>query len=84
MKLHHHNRIFAYAYWMFFVLPTVVSVNAFTAQDPQSSKAATRVLVTGAAGKTGRLILSKLEKDPRYEPKGLVRSEKSAYIINKK
>ncbi|KAG7337201.1 NAD-dependent epimerase/dehydratase [Nitzschia inconspicua] len=51
---------------------------ALTAQDPQSSKQATRVLVTGAAGKTGRLVLSKLEKDPRYEPKGLVRSEASA------
>jgi nucleoside-diphosphate-sugar epimerase len=49
-----------------------------SAQDPQSSKQATRVLVTGAAGKTGRLVLSKLEQDPRYEPKGLVRSEASA------
>jgi nucleoside-diphosphate-sugar epimerase len=49
-----------------------------TAQDPQSSKQAMRVLVTGAAGKTGRLVLSKLERDPRYAPKGLVRSEASA------
>jgi nucleoside-diphosphate-sugar epimerase len=41
------------------------------------------VLVTGAAGKTGRLVLSKLEQDPRYEPKGLVRSERSARSIVK-
>jgi nucleoside-diphosphate-sugar epimerase len=60
-----------------------MSVDAFTAQDPQSSKAAMRVLVTGAAGKTGRIILSKLENDSRYEPKGLVRNEKSAMSLIK-
>jgi hypothetical protein len=54
---------------------------AFSSQDPQSSKAATRVLVTGAAGKTGRLVLQKLEDDPKYEPKALVRSEKSAMTL---
>jgi NAD(P)H-binding len=52
--------------------------HAFSRQDPQSSKPATRVLVTGAAGKTGRIVLQKLESDPRYEPKALVRTEKSA------
>lgn len=52
--------------------------SAFSSQDPQSSKPATRVLVTGAAGKTGRIILRKLEDDPRYEPKALVRTENSA------
>lgn len=37
-----------------------------------------KVLVTGAAGQTGRLVLKKLEEDPRYEPKALVRTEESA------
>lgn len=35
-----------------------------------SSAEIIKVLVTGAAGKTGRIILSKLENDDRYEPKG--------------
>lgn len=37
-----------------------------------------KVLVTGAGGQTGRLVLKKLEEDARYEPKALVRSELSA------
>ncbi|OEU07560.1 NAD(P)-binding protein [Fragilariopsis cylindrus CCMP1102] len=59
----------------------VTSTHAFSGIDPQSSNNAVRVLVTGAAGKTGRLILSKLEQDYRYEPKGLVRNERSARNI---
>jgi len=43
-----------------------------------SSKNPVRVLVSGATGKTGRLVLSKLENDYRYQPKGLVRTERSA------
>lgn len=50
--------------------------NAFSGQDMQQQP--TKVLVTGAAGKTGRLVLKKLESDSRFEPKGLVRSERSA------
>lgn len=42
-----------------------------------------KVLVTGAAGKTGRLVLKKLLKDPRYEPKALVRTEHSARCLIK-
>lgn len=49
---------------------------AFTARNQDT--APMKVLVTGAAGKTGRLVLKKLEEDPRYEPKGLVRTESSA------
>ena len=60
-----------------------VTTHAFSGIDPQSSNNAVRVLVTGAAGKTGRLILSKLEQDYRYEPKGLVRNERSARNIVK-
>jgi len=57
-------------------------VCAFSRQ-PQSSKNPAKVLVTGAAGKTGRIILSKLEHDHRYEPKGLFRTEQSAKNIVK-
>lgn len=42
-----------------------------------------KVLVTGAAGNTGRIVLSKLERDHRYEPKGLFRTERSANNIVK-
>eukprot|EP00532_Pseudo-nitzschia_australis_P006683 CAMPEP_0168168172 /NCGR_PEP_ID=MMETSP0139_2-20121125/2939_1 /TAXON_ID=44445 /ORGANISM="Pseudo-nitzschia australis, Strain 10249 10 AB" /LENGTH=496 /DNA_ID=CAMNT_0008085459 /DNA_START=233 /DNA_END=1723 /DNA_ORIENTATION=+ len=51
--------------------------------QPQSSKNPVRVLVTGAAGKTGRVVLSKLEEDHRYEPKGLFRTERSARMVIK-
>ena len=57
-------------------------VGAFSGQ-PQSSKNPVKVLVTGAAGKTGRIVLSKLEQDHRYEPKGLFRTEQSARNIVK-
>ena len=42
-----------------------------------------KVLVTGAAGQTGRLVLKKLEEDCRYDPKGLVRTERSAIKLIK-
>jgi hypothetical protein len=60
----------------------ILSVRAFSGQ-PQSSKNPVKVLVTGAAGKTGRIVLSKLERDHRYEPKGLFRTERSARKIVK-
>ena len=60
----------------------VVFANAFSGQ-PQSSKNPARVLVTGASGKTGRIVLSKLGNDHRYEPKGLFRTEQSARSIVK-
>mmetsp|Transcript_12187 Transcript_12187/g.13973 ORF Transcript_12187/g.13973 Transcript_12187/m.13973 type:complete len:327 (-) Transcript_12187:233-1213(-) len=37
-----------------------------------------RVLVTGAAGRTGRLVFEKLKKDIYFEPIALVRTERSA------
>mmetsp|Transcript_26256 Transcript_26256/g.46652 ORF Transcript_26256/g.46652 Transcript_26256/m.46652 type:complete len:353 (-) Transcript_26256:1098-2156(-) len=87
--MQNHGLIFSLT-MVFFGILTISSsttltttAHAFTSKDPQSSKAAMRVLVTGAAGKTGRLVLSKLEQDPRYEPKGLVRSEASARSIVK-
>jgi hypothetical protein len=50
---------------------------AFSTSNPR------KVLVTGAAGKTGQLVLKKLLKDPRYEPKALVRTEHSARCLIK-
>jgi hypothetical protein len=50
--------------------------NAFSSPEPLLRPM--KVLVTGAAGKTGRQVLKKLEEDSRYEPKGLVRTERSA------
>lgn len=37
-----------------------------------------KVLVTGAAGRTGELVFSYLAQHPKFEPIGLVRTEKSA------
>lgn len=51
--------------------------SAFSNQDLQQQQPV-KVLVTGAAGKTGKLVLKRLEEDSRYEPKGLVRTERSA------
>uniref|UniRef100_A0A7S3Z7F5 NAD(P)-binding domain-containing protein n=1 Tax=Lotharella globosa TaxID=91324 RepID=A0A7S3Z7F5_9EUKA len=45
--------------------------------------AATKVVVTGAAGRTGRLVLDKLLKRGVHDPKGLVRTEKSMKRIAK-
>lgn len=60
--------------WLLTIFPLITLAAAFGRQDVLPKK----VLVTGAAGKTGRLVLKKLEEDPRYEPKGLVRTEASA------
>lgn len=62
---------------MLFLALSVLRVCAFSGQ-PQSSKEPVKVLVTGAAGKTGRIVLSKLGHDHRYDPKGLFRTEQSA------
>lgn len=41
-------------------------------------QASKKVIVTGAAGRTGSLVFSLLENDPRFDARGLVRSEASA------
>lgn len=41
------------------------------------------VLVTGASGRTGQLVFGALLDDPRFEPKALVRSAKSAKKLMK-
>jgi len=64
------------------VLPCFFSatVESFSFGPPGSGMVANsrKVLVTGAGGQTGRLVLKKLEEDSRYEPKALVRTEDSA------
>jgi len=48
-----------------------------------SSISKSKVIVTGAAGRTGSLVFSKLLKSSTYIPVGLVRSEKSAKALYK-
>jgi nucleoside-diphosphate-sugar epimerase len=43
----------------------------------------TKVLVTGAAGRTGQLVFGSLLEDSRFEAKALVRSEKSGKKLRK-
>jgi len=58
-----------------------VAVNAFsTAQQQQQQES---VLVTGASGRTGQLVFEALLNDPRFAPKALVRSERSAQALRK-
>lgn len=61
------------------LLSVAISSNAFSLQSTSSSPPK-KVLVTGAAGKTGRLVLQKLlQADPaRFDPKAIVRTEQSA------
>ena len=42
-----------------------------------------QVLVTGASGRTGQLVFEALLQDPRFDPKALVRSERSAKKLRK-
>jgi uncharacterized protein YbjT (DUF2867 family) len=54
------------------------STAATTSQSPP-----TKVLVTGASGRTGQLVFAALLQDDRFEPKALVRSVKSAKKLRK-
>lgn len=55
---------------------TVVSIVVLACMT--STAVASKVLVTGAAGRTGSLVFSKLLKSPQFSPIGLVRTQKSA------
>jgi uncharacterized protein YbjT (DUF2867 family) len=48
-----------------------------------TTKPPIQVLVSGASGRTGQLVFSALLNDPRYYPKALVRSQKSAKKLQK-
>lgn len=56
-------------------------VGAFTSSSTdvrnQVATAPIKVLVTGAAGRTGRLVFSKLQKDRRFNPVAMVRTDGS-------
>jgi len=43
-----------------------------------------KVLVTGASGRTGRLVFEQLLEDPRYEPLALVRSTRSGKMLRRR
>ena len=53
-------------------------VQAFQIQMNLPGMVSKKVIVTGAAGRTGSLVFSLLNKDPRFDAVGLVRSEASA------
>jgi len=55
-------------------LARVATVLAFTCEHLPQEK----VIVTGAAGRTGKLIFESLSEHTKYDPIGLVRTEKSA------
>ena len=44
---------------------------------------ALKVLITGAGGRTGRLVFEQLQQDPTMSPVGLVRSRKAAKALRK-
>ncbi|CAJ1937870.1 unnamed protein product [Cylindrotheca closterium] len=70
---------FSVALFLLCVSNQINSSSSFTF-DPSGNMVTNtkKVLVTGASGQTGRLVLKKLEEDSRYEPKALVRTEGSA------
>ncbi len=51
---------------------------AFQMQMNLPGMVSKKVIVTGAAGRTGSIVFSLLNKDPRFDAVGLVRSEASA------
>jgi NADPH:quinone reductase-like Zn-dependent oxidoreductase len=55
-----------------------VQVEAFQMQMNMPGMLSKKVIVTGAAGRTGSIVFSLLNKDPRFDAVGLVRSEASA------
>lgn len=63
---------------LFWLSPAVLSLS-LSYERPTKTK----VIVTGAAGKTGKLVFSKLEKNPLFQPIGVVRSEASAKALLK-
>lgn len=48
-----------------------------------SSAIPSKVLVTGASGKTGRLVFQALLENPKFDPKALVRSDASGKSLRK-
>jgi len=65
------------------LLSTICWNNNALAFTAASTTAQQQVLVTGASGRTGQLVFEALLKDPRFAPKALVRSERSAKNLRK-
>mmetsp|Transcript_14735 Transcript_14735/g.18737 ORF Transcript_14735/g.18737 Transcript_14735/m.18737 type:complete len:334 (+) Transcript_14735:125-1126(+) len=63
---------------LLFALTSQVQVEAFQMQMNMPGMVSKKVIVTGAAGRTGSIVFSLLNKDPRFDAVGLVRSEASA------
>lgn len=60
-----------------------VATNANAFGDMKMSFSPSKVIVTGAAGRTGKLVFSALTKDPKVETLGILRTEKSAIKLRK-
>ena len=66
-----------------FLTSWIQNVRAFSSRLHMSSStgkvmtAPMKVLVTGAAGRTGRLVFSKLQQDRRFNPVAVVRTDRS-------
>jgi len=63
---------------LLFALTSQVQVEAFQMQMNMPGMVSKKFIVTGAAGRTGSIVFSLLNKDPRFDAVGLVRSEASA------
>jgi len=71
-------KLFPVATLFFWLLCSQASIAFSTGPPP------TKVVVTGASGKTGRLVFEALlEQRNKFEPRALVRSEKSAKALRK-
>mmetsp|Transcript_851 Transcript_851/g.1148 ORF Transcript_851/g.1148 Transcript_851/m.1148 type:complete len:334 (-) Transcript_851:90-1091(-) len=60
------------------LITSQVQVEAFQMQMNMPGMVSKKVIVTGAAGRTGSIVFRLLNKDPRFDAVGLVRSEASA------
>lgn len=72
----------------FFALSILSTSTAWSSSGPRRSTLSMivdskKVIVTGAAGRTGRLVYKALTADPTYLPVGIVRSKKSAKKLRK-
>lgn len=61
----------------------LVLLAAASSSATSTSSGCKHVLVTGASGRTGQLVFGALLDDPRFEPKALVRSARSAKKLMK-
>lgn len=70
--------------WFWLCVALCWTVSCTTALSSAVGGGPSRVLVTGASGRTGQLVFEALLNNPEFEPKALVRSEKSAKVLRKR